>query len=127
MPNSSFPYLGSWGYSEKHEVKHLVRVYDDLTYRRYLRAATIHRKLNLQFNAQPEARKEAIKTFWDARMLATTQADFEFFCWNPEETLVASGATGRWVGIFDGNEIEFTRSGLCRWNFNLSIYLLARG
>lgn len=120
----TFPYMGSWGYTEKHTAQALLRMYPDKTYRRYLRYPNIHRLLTLQFKAFPEAKKDAIKAFWDARMVETTQAGFEFLCYNPEETLVMTGTTGRYNAIFDGNEITFTNVNRCRWNFSVGIILL---
>ena len=124
---ATFPYLSHLGYTEEFEAQEILEIYADLTYRRYLDAAEIHRILNCTFREIGETQKNTIKSFWIARKSATTDADFEFLIYNPEETYVTTGSTGRYYGIFLEPGFSVDRVGKCTWNIDFPVLLLRAG
>lgn len=121
-----FPTLGSLGYSAKRGCREILRVYDDGTYRRYLKSSFNHREVNLVLKDVKAATKDAVNAFFDARKLSGS--DSEFYLYNPDETttldFTGSATTGRHLAIFLEPEFEITRSGRCRWSGSVRIKLL---
>jgi hypothetical protein len=124
MPSGTFPTLGSYGYTYEVEVDQLLRIYNGVSYNRYLRNSNLKRVLILQFKGVQKTMRDSIISFHETHWLATTRANFEFYVYSPEETSVMTGSTGLHTGIFLENKVTFRRQGRCRWDGQTSILLL---
>ena len=121
-----FPTFGSIGYEAKHGYREILRVYDNGSYRRYIKSSFNHREINVQFKGISQAVKESVVNFFNARK--SSVSDSEFFFYNPEETstldLSGVSGTGRHNAIFLDEELRLTRDGRCRWSGSTRVLLL---
>lgn len=126
MP-SVFPVMPSLGYSTGVEYKEALQVYDDLSYRRYLRSVTAHETRQLEFRGISQTDFDAIKSFFKARKAALT-SDHPFYVYDADVVSAIDptgvSATGRHTAIFLDAAMNFTREGRCRYSGSLAVLFL---
>lgn len=108
-------------------VRETLRVYDDLSYRRYLKSTAVHDVRELSFDEISQSEYEAIKAFFQARKTASGSDD-QFYVYDPNVVnavdLTGTSATGRHLAIFLSDEISFTRDGPCSYSGSVTVLFL---
>jgi len=126
-----FPVMASQGYSSRTGIKgEVLRVYANLGYRRYRKSNAIHRSRTLVFQNISKTAYESIVNFFVARKQVSggSGSDHEFIIYDPDQTsvidLTGAATTGKHTAIFLDDEINFTRSGRCRWSGEVNVLFL---
>jgi hypothetical protein len=129
VPTGVFPYIGSWGSTKEVRLARTTHVYDDGTYRTYRRSGTVVQQLDLKISAVSKSDRDAIDSFFQARMASTTQAGFEFYLYDPDDVSAVdptgASSTGRHAAIFVTESLRWTRDGGCRWSTSVPILLVS--
>jgi hypothetical protein len=122
-----FPVQASYGYTASAEIKEALKVYDDLSYRRYVRSNAIHETRALVFDDISKTEYDDIMAFFIARK-QETGTDDQFYIYDPDEVneidLDGSSSTGRHTAIFLDSRIEFTRDGPCNYSGSVNVLFL---
>ena len=126
MP-SVFPVMPSYGYGAGVSFEEILRVYADLSYRRYLRANAAHKTRALKFDELSQSEYDSIEAFFVARKQAAAPGD-QFYVYDPNvvNSIDGTGAstTGRHTAIFLDSEISFTRDDACSYSGSLNVLFL---
>jgi len=119
--------MASYGYTASAEIREALKVYDDLSYRRYKRSDEIHHARSLVFDDISKTEYESIVDFFIARK-QETGTDDQFYIYDPDEVneidLDGSSSTGRHTAIFLDSRIEFTRDGPCNYSGSVNVLFL---
>lgn len=128
MPTGVFPTLGYFGGTKEEGASRFTRVYADGTYRTNLRSATVVDAIEIKISGAPKTERDAVQTFFVARVTAVTIAGFEFYVYDGDLVdtvdLMGASATGRRVGIFLDERLKWSRDGTCRWSSTARIQLV---
>jgi hypothetical protein len=123
MPNT-FPYLGSYGFTDRPSYRRLIHEYADNTYRAYARSSVKHHVIDWQMTSASKTKRDAVAVFFDANW----NLEFYFYLW-PEASAVDSGGsstTGRHLARFDADpELSIVPNGSCSYDLSVTIVLLS--
>lgn len=123
-----FPYLGSYGYSGETDAPGVLRLYPNLGYRFYKRAAVDKDMVTLVFKRYNQTKFDAIRAFFKTNRFLT------FTIYDPSSGVTAvdgagASSTGRHTAIFaadDGSPPKLTWSsiGRCVYDIEVSVIFL---
>lgn len=128
MPLSVLPVQPSYGSGSSVEFDELMRMYADLSYRRYLKSTAAHEMRSLTFDELSQTEYNSLKSFFIARKQATTGGDDKFVVYDSDVVNApdtsGTSLTGKHTAIFLDSKIEFTRDGPCSWSGSLNVLFL---
>jgi hypothetical protein len=128
MPLAVFPVQPSYGYSSGVSFDEVMRVYADLSYRRYLKSSAAHKTRALQFEDLSQSEKDSIEAFFIARKQETGANSGAFYCYDPDQVNqpdpTGTSTTGRHTAIFLDSEIDFTRDDACSYSGSVNVLFL---
>lgn len=117
-----FPFIGSYGTGWTTRYPDFVREYNDGDTDVYEQGADFSHYITINVKAVRKTMRNSIHTFWMTKKAAS---DKEFYIYNPDEIssvdLTGATTTGRWIGLFVEQEINWTRDGRCRYSTTIKI------